>query len=131
MAMPTIDEVRALVHKGHGTRFGSPEWPLNRLWQEHLDARKEKYGTEFVSSAPKALTVENTSIVSEQWPLDDLSNLIVKDRTRPLRGDENAPVVMVRYQGRDCLVDGGRRITKWRHAKPPTGHEIWILEVIT
>ena len=129
--MPTIDEVRDLVWLGHKKGAKTPEEALNRLWKIHLCARKDKYGTEFVSSAPKALTAENTSIVSEQWPLDRLSKLIGKDRTRELEGCENAPVVMVRYQGRDCLIDGGRRITLWRHAKPPTGHEIWIVEVIT
>ena len=129
MAMPTIDDVRDLVWRGHKKGARTPEEALNRLWKIHLDARKEKYGTEFVSSAPEALTAENTSIVSEKWSSDDLGKLIDKDRKKPPRY-ENWPVVMVKHQGRDCLIDGGKRITKWR-AKPPTFHEIWIVEVIT
>ena len=129
--MPTIDAVRNLVQPGHQFGNDTPEETLNRLWNKHLEGRKEKYGTEFVSSAPKALNAENTSVVSEKWSSDDLGNLIYKDRTRPLEGDENTPVVIIRHRDRDCLLDGGRRITKWRRANPPTFHETWIVALLT
>ena len=67
--MPTIDDVRDLVWRGHKKGARTPEEALNRLWKIHLDARKEKYGTEFVSSAPEALTAENTSMFPRNGPL--------------------------------------------------------------
>ena len=131
--MPTIDEVRELVWCGHKPPLGeeAPEQTLNRLWKKHWGLRKRKFGKEFVSGPPEALTAENTSIVSEQWSSDDLGSLLDGDCWLPIRGDKNAAVVIIRHQDRNSLFDGRKRITRWRKQKPPTNHEAWIVEVIT
>ena len=67
MAMPTIDDVRELVWRDHKPPLGeeTPEQTLNRLWVKHRGSRERRFGEEFVSGPPDALTAENTSVVSE------------------------------------------------------------------
>ena len=133
MAMPTIDDVRELVWRDHKPPFGeeTPEQTLNRLWVKHRGSRERRFGEEFVSGPPDALTAENTSVVSEQWSSDDLGKILDKPKSALPRGDKITAVVIIRYQKRDSLLEGGRRITRWRKRKPPTDHEAWIVEVIT
>ena len=130
--MPTIDDVRNLVHSVHKlpNKEETPEQTLNRLWVKHLGSREKKFGKEFVSGPPKALTAENTSVDSKQWSSDDLGNLLDKEKWLPIRGDKITAVVIIRHQDCDSLLCGGKRITRWR-ANPTTFHEAWIVEVIT
>ena len=133
MAMPTIDDVRELVWRDHKPPLGeeTPEQTLNRLWVKHRGSREPKFGKEFVSGPPDALTAENTSVVSEQWSSDDLGKILDKPKSALPRPGKITAVVIIRYQKRDSLLEGGRRITRWRKRKPPTDHEAWIVEVIT
>jgi hypothetical protein len=129
MNNPTIDDVRDLAQAGHREGNDTPEETLNRLWRKHIDGRVKKYGGEFVTAAPRCLTAENTSITSEKWPTDALSKLFPEDSERPLQGPETAPVIIVRFRKQDCLIDGGRRITKWRRENDTNLHDAFVVSL--
>ena len=131
--MPTIDDVRNRVWLDHKPplKEETPEQTLDRLWEKHRGSRESKFGKEFVSGSLEALTEENTSVDSEQLPSDELGRLLDREKSMPPKGGKNTPVVIIRYQGRNSLLDGGKRVTKWCSANPPTIHEAWVIEVIT
>ena len=113
MSKPTIDDVRAVLHAGHSKGRRDPEDTLNQLWIKHFENRAERYGEEFVRDAPRHLTDDNTLVTLEDWSTDDLSKLIRQDRTRPLQGHETAPVVIVEFRSRYCVISNGKIFTLW------------------
>jgi len=134
--MPTLDEVRELVHKGHGdTRPGfTPTLTLDYLWFKHLCGHREIYdrlhGELFVAVVPKVLTYENPSVDIADWSTASLVPLLHGvDRTRPLQGDMDAPVAVVIFRGQPCLVDGGRRVTFWKQSGDANPHKAYVVTI--
>ena len=130
MSHPTIDDVRDLAQAGHREKKNdTPEETLNRLWLKHFDEPEFKYGVEFIQAVPRCLTDENTSVALQEWSTEKLSKLIINDRDRPILGRETDPVIIVKFRNIDCLIDGGRRITKWRKEKDPSPHAAYVLSL--
>jgi hypothetical protein len=89
---------------------------------------QNRYGSEFVTNAPKTLTDHNVTVTLEYCPMDRLATLIEGDRAgKPRR--EDVPVVIVNYRGRDILIDGGHRITQWRQNGDTTPHKAFVAAV--
>ena len=129
MSDPTIDDVRDVAQVGHRERKNdTPEETLNRLWLKHFEAPEKPYGAAFIQAKPHCLTDANTSVTLEEWSTENLGKLIVKDRTLPIRC-ETAPVIIVKFRNIDCLIDGGRRITKWRRERDPNTHAAYVLSL--
>lgn len=122
----TIHDVRNSLQAGHQKGNDTPERTLNRLWQKHLKGREDRYGKEFVENAPKNLTDDNVSASLEAWSTEKLGRLIHKDREKPPHR-EDSPVVIVKFRNRCCLIDGGKRITKWRTSKDTNSHDAYVL----
>ena len=127
--MPTINEVRDLVYKSHGKNDLFSAHTLDRLWTKHLKRRVSRYGNQFVDSAPKIINEQNSSVSSGLRSTKDLRALIKKLRVKPPRKLSADPVVIVNFRNKDCLIDGGRRITKWFEEGDQSDHEVWIVEI--
>ena len=129
--IPTLDDVRDLLQRAHGEPHHTPAQTLDRLWTGHLAGDANLYGSAFARAAPRSLVEGNTLVSVELWPLNYLFRLIKKEpRKKEMRpGDPNAPVVIVRFRGNSCLIDGGRRITKWVREDPGSDHVAWIISV--
>ena len=108
-------EVCEMIHtggSGHGKHSPTPESILNRLFRKHLDARPEKYGQDLIKSAPE-LSAFNVEVTVECKSTEELTALVELEGRRRNPKRELFPVVIVRYCGWDCLIDGGSRIRKW------------------
>ena len=127
--MPTINEVRDLVYKSHGKNDLFSAHTLDRLWTKHLKRRVSRYGNQFVDSAPKKINEQNSSACSEIWPTHRLRRLFENSREGPPKSGPITPVVIVKYRNKDCLIDGGQRITMWSEEGDPSDHEAWIVEI--
>ena len=125
--MPTINDIRNLLQAGHQNGDDTAEETLNRLWIKHIESRKRKYGDQFVKSAPRFLSDDTVAISLEDWSTKRLSSLIRIDRSKPPRVDKDIPVVIVKYCDKYCLIDGGRRITKWRRESDSNSHKAYVL----
>ena len=107
-----------------------PHWQkeetLNRLFLKHIRARRKDYGDDFVNSAPW-LKKNNVDVTLEKFSTKHLVNLIEPREDLPHR--EDTPVVMVRYHGRECLIDGGKRISKWNREGNTDDHPAYVVTV--
>lgn len=99
---------------------------LNRLWFKHVNA-EGRYPDDFVSAVPK-LTNKNFQITKESKTTEELYVLAGPGRReKPYKDD--TPVVIVRFRGRDCLIDGGSRCRKWHNERDVNMHEAYVLTV--
>lgn len=75
-----------------------------------------------VMAAAKA---ERVHVVKEQWPMERV--LQFKGNSKLFDGDDTIPLVVFTIDGEDKLVDGGKRVTRWRtHGHT---HRPWVLIV--
>lgn len=102
------------------------EETLNRLFLKHIRARRNKYGEEFVNSAPW-LKKNNVDVTLEHFSTEHLVALIELRDEPPFH--EDTPVVIVRYRGKDCLIDGGKRISKWSREGNTDDHPAYVVKV--
>ena len=121
-----FDRVCEMVHPGHNDPGHSPQQTLNRLFLKHLRGHK----TDLVVGAP-TLSAENVEISIEIWCKEDLWEQAIREDSRlPHPAYMHLPVVIVRYHGRDCLIDGGSRVFVWHKAKDCSTHPAVILAVL-
>ncbi len=102
------------------------EETLNRLFLKHIRARRNKYGEDFVNRAPW-LKKNNVDVTVEHFPTDHLKALIELRDKPPHR--EDTPVVIVRYRDQDCLIYGGKRISKWSREGNTDDHPAYVVTV--
>jgi hypothetical protein len=106
-----FDEVCHLLQVGHRKHSHTPEETLNRLFREHLMAHQRD-----IADSPTWLSSTNVVVTIERWATSALSEIAPKrDQSRRPRC-QDVPVVIVRYRGRACLIDGGSRIHAWSEA---------------
>lgn len=120
-AYATFDAVCELLQAGHRKGSNTPSETLNRLFGKHLSQRAPA----LVAGRP-LLDATNTSISVEWWPKARISELAFPDGPAAPRRVE-VPVVVVRYRGRDCLLDGNNRARHWRYAGDPGEHPVCLL----
>ena len=119
----SFEEVCDLLQLGHRQSGHTPEQTLNRLFRKHLAGHKPD-----IASNPPWLSSANTLVTTEIWSKSSLRQLAPRAESREPRHQE-FPVVIVRYQGRDCLIDGGSRIHAWFQAGDIGRHSAYIISV--
>jgi hypothetical protein len=121
----TFDEVCALLAKHQ--RGLTPEQTLNRLFQKHLNGHKKH-----IANGAPTLTRDNTTVGKEFWNTNSLRALMPrpKEKNRKPHTDE-FPVVIVRYLGTNCLIDGGTRANYWYYEGDAREHQAAVLTVAT
>lgn len=118
-----FEDVCRLLQAGHRQGNDTPEQTLNRLFRKHLHGHKKD-----IAADPPWLSDGNTIVTTESWAKLDLRELAPRNESRP-PWCEDFPVVIIRYRGRDCLIDGGSRIHAWFEAGDTGSHPACILAV--
>ena len=119
----TFENVCCLVQLGHQWGNDTPEETFNRLFRKHLDGQKKD-----LAADPPWLSSDNTIVTMEIWAKPDLRELAPRNESR-LPQQEDLPVVIVRYRGDDCLIDGGSRIHAWHVAGDTGSHPACVVTV--
>ena len=119
-----FEEMCRLLHDGHKQRGYTPEGTLNRLFKKHLNRLKPE-----IADNPPLLTPRNVRVTIEQLPTAVLKASAPGDRTQAPR-HRDFLVVIVRYRGRDCLIDGSKRIHAWYVAGDTGQHAAYVLVVM-
>ena len=121
----TFEAVCSLVQPGHQKGNDTPEQTLNRLFCKHLKAHKKD-----LAADPPWLFSGNTIVTMESRAKPALRELAPRNESR-LPQREDLPVVIVRYRGQDCLIDGGSRIHAWHEAGDTSSHPACVVTVKT
>lgn len=93
---------------------------INRLFQKHLK------GMPAIAANPPWLTSQNTLVTQETRSKQKFAKL-----TNPVGGarDCEHPIVIVRYRGVDCLLDGHHRGRAWLASADVSEHTAYVLIV--
>ena len=119
----TYEDVCHLLQAGHRQGNNTPEQTLNRLFRKHLAAHQKD-----IAADPPWLSSSNTVVTTESRSKPALRELARRSDSRPAR-HEDFPVVIVRYRGRECLIDGGSRIHAWFEGGDTGDHPACIMTV--
>jgi len=118
-----FDHVCQLLQAGHQQGDHTPAQTLNRLFCKHLDVHQK----DIAPNAPW-LSSANVVVTTESWSKPDLRKLAPRSESRAPRR-EDLPVIIVRYRGRNCLIDGGSRIHAWFQRGDRGNHPAFVLTV--
>jgi hypothetical protein len=116
-----FDAVCDLLQKGHRKKpHHTPLDTINRLFQKHLKGRPA------IADNPPRLTSHNTFVTQETRSKQELAKL-----ANPLGGDRDCehPIVIIRYRGVDCLLDGNHRGRAWLASTDMSEHTAYVLIV--
>jgi hypothetical protein len=106
----------------HTKGADSPEQTLNRLFQKHL-VRKPSLAT----NSPR-LSRHNVSVTREErkkLSFVGLARYLESGQAH----DSADPIVIVRYRGVDCLIDGSHRCRQWYKDEDLGDHTAYVLVV--
>jgi hypothetical protein len=120
--VPTNFKEACALLQNHQRRQHTPEETLNRLFKKHLIGRPE-----ILVGAPW-LTEDNTELRIETKSKQEFVDLPLK-QDGPGR-DVDCPILIVRYRGVDCLLDGSHRCRAWRQSGDESEHAACVLEVV-
>ena len=117
-----FDAVCELVQKGHRKRpHHTPLDTLNRLFQKHMKGR-----TDIPTDVPR-LTSMNTRVTEETRPKQEFVEL---GRPEGEDHDSHHPIVVVRFRGLDCLLDGDHQSRAWKASGDNSMHTAYVLTVL-
>ena len=118
------EEVCELLHRGHRKNLDTPERTLSRLFRKHMEWRGVPIPPGMV------LSIANTTVALETWSKAAIRGLPRRERKpgrNPKRSD--VPVVILRFRGRDWLIDGGTRAHVWEEAGDVGDHPAYVVTV--
>jgi hypothetical protein len=95
----------------------TPIHALNRLFHEH---REDLPGVQ--------LNNTTCNLSCDSRSTEQLSQF--KRHTRCNPADETYPILVVRYEDTEYLIDGGNRINKWVNAKDTNLHDVIVIEFV-
>jgi hypothetical protein len=96
---------------------------VNRLFQKHLKGRKPH-----LAHDPPYLSCKNISVVEETKPKLVFA-LLADPNFNKGAYDYGAPIVIIRFRGEDCLVDGNHRGRLWLSQNNADPHTSIVLVV--
>ena len=116
-----FDVVCDLLQKGHRKKpHHTPLDTINRLFHKHLQGKPE------IADNPPWLTSQNTLVTQETRSKLDFARLA--HPVGDVRDCEH-PIVIVRYRGVDCLLDGNHRCRAWLASTDMGEHTAYVLIV--
>ena len=116
-----FDAVCELVHNGHRKRpHHTPLDTLNRLFEKHLKGKGD-----IATNAPR-LTGMNTRVTEVTRPKQEF---VALSHPEGDGRDSPYPIVIVRFRGVDCLLDGNHRCRAWRASGDTSMHTAYVLTV--
>jgi hypothetical protein len=117
-AFKTVCGLLANHAKGNDTL----EQTLNRLFNKHLTRKPS-----IAKNAP-ILSSHNVTVTQEKQKKLSFAGLALKLETGPVYDSLNA-IVIVRYRGVDCLIDGSHRCRHWYKIEDTGDHTAYVLIV--
>jgi hypothetical protein len=116
-----FDRVCELLQKGHQKRpHHTPLDTLNRLFEKHLKGKPD-----IAANAPR-LTSMNTRATEETRSKQEFVDLAHPEGEGR---DSSFPIVIVRFRGVDCLLDGNHRCRAWKASGDKSLHTAYVLTV--
>lgn len=103
----------------------TPFHALCRLLITHLQTR-------YPDKLFDGLTLDKNQLKprSEVWTIRDLESLLLPEhKTEKEPYDPDLPIIVVEYEGDQCLIDGRRRINKWIRENNKERHLVYVLKV--
>jgi hypothetical protein len=99
------------------------EQTLNRLFKKHLVGRKPH-----LAANPPYLNCENITVTGETKPKNVFAPLADPNFKKGAY-DGGGPIVIVRFRGQDCLIDGNHRGRLWLQQNNSDPHTAVVLVV--
>jgi hypothetical protein len=99
------------------------EQTLNRLFRKYLKRRKPDF-----ADNPLELSARNISVIEETRPKKEFGTLAEQDFSKGAY-DYGNPIVIVRFRGHDCLIDGNHRGRFWLQNGDASPHTAFVLVV--
>src|SRR5262249_42959135 len=115
--------VRNHCHAGH-----TPEQTVNRLFRKHLHGRRKAGRTPDISDNPPELSTKNTKVIAETKSKQDFVDLTLSPHSEE-HWDCGAPLLIARYRGVDCILDGSHRCREWKLTNDRSDHTACVLLV--
>ena len=100
------------------------EETLNRLFRKHLDSHKKH-----IACFAPYLTERNTHVTWEKRPKSDFVKLAQNLHIGAAR-DSASPIVIIRYKGEECLIDGNHRVRFWHSTDAKGDHTACVVTVL-
>ncbi len=119
-AVHTFDDACKLLIQ-HCKPGHTLEQTVNRLFLKHLRARPE------LAKNPPTLSHSNTLIVVETKTKQEFADLPLTSEGKAWESD--ALLVIVRYRGIDCLIDGSHRCRAWKTSGDVSAHTACVIVV--
>jgi hypothetical protein len=116
-----FETVCALL-KNHVKGSDTLEQTLNRLFKKHL-ARKPS-----IASNPPTLSTTNVQVTQKHGKKLSFVGLARHLETGGAHDSDN-PIIIIRYRGVDCLIDGSHRCRHWYKIEDTGDHTAYVLEV--
>jgi hypothetical protein len=116
-----FDAVCDLLQKWHRKKtHHTPLDTINRLFKKHLKDKPE------IAENPPWLTSQNTHVIQETRSNQEFAKL-----ANPVGGarDCEHPIVIIRYRGLDCLLDGYDRSRAGLASTDMSEHTAYVLIV--
>jgi hypothetical protein len=107
-----LEAIRGLENhrKGTGSYRHTLEKTLNRLFRKNLTGNPD------IASHPPRLSSKNVRVTKVKQPKQGFAHLAPDGAARHSDG----PILIVKYRGVCCLIDGNHRVRAWR--KDPEKH---------
>jgi hypothetical protein len=122
----TFTEATELVRR-HCKGSDTPEQTVNRLFRKHLAGRRKLERTPDISEDPPVLSAENTKVFAETKSKQEFVGLTLSPNGP--HWDCDAPILIVRYRGIDCIMDGSHRCRHWKATNDQSEHTACVLVV--
>jgi len=119
-------EAAELVRE-HSKSKDTSEQTVNRLFRKHLDGRRKLGRAPDISNNPPVLSAKNTIVLAEKRSKQEFVDLTLSP-VGP-HWDCGAPILIVRYLGVDCLLDGSHRCREWKATNDQSVHTACVLVV--
>ncbi len=98
---------------------------LNRLFREALRRYEDS------EVGVPALSAENVHLLQEEWSTERLVALLTPDHCTTKKPHGSGPVIVVRRERREYLIDGRKRINSWRRNDDRGSHCVIIAQLTT
>jgi hypothetical protein len=125
--IPKVFAEAAELVREHCKPGHTPEQTVNRLFRKHLGGRRKVGRTPDISDDPPVLSAANTKVLAETKPKQSFVDLTLSPNGE--HWDCGAPILVVRYRGVDCIMDGSHRCRHWKATNDTTEHTSCVLVV--
>jgi hypothetical protein len=123
----TFAEAAELVRE-HCKPSQTPEQTVKKLFCKHLRGRKEIGRTPNIFDNPPEQSAKNTKVIAETKSKQEFVDLTLSPNGE--HWDCGAPILIARYRGVNCIIDGSHRCREWKVTNDQSEHTACVLVVV-